>query len=77
MILFRKIAVLPTMTLQAQCLEQAYDYCDGIDTKDVLYVALTLQIPAAILITRDVPLYEGLKQRGFEQIALFHEVFDN
>jgi predicted nucleic acid-binding protein len=58
--LFSYVTVLLSLSLPASRLEQAYDWCEGIDTKDVLYVALTLQLTDAMLITRDVILHDGL-----------------
>jgi predicted nucleic acid-binding protein len=75
--IFKHLTIIPTLSLSASYLEEAYDWCEGIDSKDVLYIALTLQMQDAIFITRDNVLYEGLKSKGFDKIKLFHEVFDH
>ena len=75
--LFQKITVIPSFTILPEVLEQAYYWCEGIDTKDVLYLALTLQYDGSKLLTRDRVLHDRLKAKGFENVVMFHEVFDN
>ncbi len=41
-----------------------------------MYIALTIQFKEAKLITRDVVLHDKLREKGFNNIVLFHEVFD-
>lgn len=75
--LFQKVTVVPSFALPSVTLEEAYNWCEGIDTKDVLYVALTLQHTGSMLITRDSVLHNGLKAKGFKNVVMFHEVFGN
>ena len=44
----------------------------NIDTKDVDYLALAIQL-GQVLLTRDKPLYSGLRREGFRQIMMFDE----
>lgn len=73
--LFQKVTVVPSFTLSAEIVEEAYNWCEDIDPKDVLYVALTLQHVGSKLITRDSILHNGLKAKGFDNVVMFHEVF--
>ena len=75
--LFQKVTVVPRFALPSATLVEAYNWCEGIDTKDVLYVALTLQHAGSMLITRDSVLHNGLKLKGFKNVVMFHEVFGN
>jgi predicted nucleic acid-binding protein len=43
---------------------------DKIDLKDAIYVALAMQLDLPLL-TRDNPLYEGLRKQGFRKVMLF------
>ena len=76
-LLFKHITVIPSLSLSKICLEAAYKLCENIDTKDILYIALTLQLPDSIFITRDIPLYNGLIEKGFDRVVLFHQVFES
>lgn len=76
-LLFKHITVIPSLSLSQKSLEEAYDWCGDIDSKDVLYVALTIQSPNSVLITRDLLLYKGLISRGFNKVVLFQDVFEN
>ncbi|MDX2248031.1 MAG: PIN domain-containing protein [Bacteroidia bacterium] len=43
---------------------------EKIDPKDMAYVALAMQLDLPLL-TRDNPLYEGLRKQGFRKVILF------
>ncbi|MDZ7934161.1 MAG: PIN domain-containing protein [Emticicia sp.] len=75
--LFSQISVIPALALSVESLELAYDLCEGIDTKDVMYIALTIEFKDATLITRDNVLHNKLREKGFEKIVLFQQVFDD
>jgi predicted nucleic acid-binding protein len=75
--LFSQISVIPALALSVESLELAYDLCEEIDTKDVMYIALTIEFKDAKLITRDKVLHDKLHEKGFEKIVLFQQVFDD
>ncbi len=68
--LFTHIHFMPTYLIENEVKQQAIKLVEGIDTKDVAYVALSIQLDLS-LITRDIPLYEGLRIKGFRNVQLF------
>lgn len=55
---------------------QAFELSNDIDIKDVVYVALSIEMNIP-LVTRDIPLFSGLKKKGFENIILLDELINN
>jgi len=74
--LFQMLTVIPSLYINDKSKLIAVDLCNDIDLKDVVYVALSveMQIP---LVTRDIPLYEGLKRKGFENVILLDDLIKN
>ncbi|QDK78755.1 hypothetical protein EXU85_09105 [Spirosoma sp. KCTC 42546] len=70
--LFSKIIVVPDYIITPESYEQAEKLVADIDPKDVAYVALSIELDA-ILLTRDKPLYDGLKAKDFMRIQLFND----
>lgn len=70
--IFAQLTVLPDFILQEDTLLKATKLCTGIDLKDVSYVALSLQLNLPLL-TRDKPLTDGLRQKGFRDVMLFND----
>ncbi len=70
--IFARLTVLPDFVLQEESLLKATQLCTGIDLKDVSYVALSLQLNLPLL-TRDKPLVDGLRQKGFRDMMLFSD----
>lgn len=68
--LFSKLIVVPEYYISTESRQIAYDLCKEIDLKDVIYVALSIEVQSS-LITRDKQLYNGLIQRGQTNIVLF------
>ena len=70
--LFSKIIVVPDYIISESSYKKAEDLVKNIDYKDVAYVALTEELNL-ILLTQDLPLHDGLKSQGFENVKLFNE----
>lgn len=60
--LFQNISIIPASSISDETLKHAMRLCADIDEKDTMYVALALQMNI-YLITRDVPLFKGLKKK--------------
>ena len=69
---FSAITILPQYVLEREIIENAEKLVQKIDPKDITYVALAMQLDLPLL-TRDKPLYEGLKKQGFRKIMLFED----
>ena len=69
---FSQVTVLPQYVLNDESLEKAKKLLDKVDLKDVPYVALAMQLDLPLL-TRDVPLSEGLRKQGFRKVLLFED----
>ena len=69
---FSELTVLPNYILSTESLEKSEKLLDKIDLKDVSYVALAMQLDLTLL-TRDKPLYEGLKKQKFKKIMLYED----
>jgi len=75
--LFQHITIIPSLYLREECKLAALELCKDIDSKDTVFVALSveMQIP---LVTRDLTLYSGLKQKGYKNVVLLDElIFDS
>ena len=69
---FSQVTVLPQYVLNDESLEKAKKLLDKVDLKDVPYVALAMQLDLPLL-TRDVPLCEGIRKQGFRKVLLFED----
>lgn len=69
---FSQLTILPNYTLSKESLEKSEKLLDKIDLKDVTYVALAMQLDLTLL-TRDKPLYEGLRKQKFKKVVLFED----
>ncbi len=67
---FSQLTILPNYTLSKESLEKSEKLLDKIDLKDVTYVALAVQLDLTLL-TRDKPLYEGLRKQKFKKVVMF------
>jgi predicted nucleic acid-binding protein len=70
--IFSKLVVVPEFYISNEARQKAYDLCKDIDLKDIIYVALSIEINFT-LITRDKQLYNGLIEKGFNNVRLFDE----
>jgi len=68
--IFSHIVVVPQFYITQINKNNAFELCKDIDEKDTVYVALSLELDLTLL-TRDKPLYNGLKNKGFEKILMF------
>ena len=70
--LFSKLIFLPSLILTNEAKEKAFELTSSIDSKDMAYVSLSLQLDL-ILLTRDKQLVSGLKKKGFRKVMLFED----
>ena len=61
---------MPTYLIEDEAKQKAIKLVEDIDVKDVSYVALSIQLDLTLL-TRDIPLYECLRKKGFRNVQLF------
>ena len=73
---FRRMTILPRLAISESVLKEAKRLCSGIDIKDTAYVAVPLQFGFP-LVTRDKPLYTGLRRKGFRNVLLFDEFLES
>ena len=69
---FSQLTILPNYVLSEESLEKSKILLEKIDLKDVAYVALSMQLKLPLL-TRDNPLYKGLRKQGFRKVVLFED----
>ena len=69
------ILVVPNFLITTQSYLQAYNWCKDIDLDDMVYIALSIEFDTC-LVTRDMILYEGLKQKGYLNIMSWKEFLD-
>lgn len=73
---FSEITILPNYILKKEILEKTEILLSDIDTKDIAYVALAMQLDLPLL-TRDKPLYKGIRKKGFRKVMLFEDFLEN
>ena len=71
--LLQNVIIIPNLLISQVSLKQAYQLCQPIDEKDTVYVATAIEF-GLTLITNDIPLYTGLKERNFTQVILLEDV---
>lgn len=69
---FSQLTILPQYVLSQESLQKSKRLLEKVDLKDTAYVALAMQLDLPLL-TRDIPLYEGLRKQGFRKVVLFEE----
>lgn len=69
---FSQLTILPQYVLGHESLEKSKQLLEKIDLKDSAYVALAMQLDLPLL-TRDNPLFEGLRKQGFRKVMLFED----
>lgn len=69
---FAQLTILPQYVLGQDILSKSERLLEKIDLKDISYVALAMQLDLPLL-TRDNPLYEGLRKQGFRKVILFDD----
>ena len=69
---FSAISVIPTFALSKESIKKATEICESIDVKDSSFLALSIDTDFKLL-TRDIPLYSGLKRKGYRNVMLFKD----
>jgi predicted nucleic acid-binding protein len=69
---FTQLTILPQYVLEQNILVKSERLLEKIDLKDISYVALAMQLDLPLL-TRDNPLYQGLRKQGFKKVVLFED----
>ena len=72
--MFKRITVLPNYVISLRNHLVAFELCKDIDRKDMVYIALALEFDYTLL-TRDKPLVDGLRSKGFTNIIMLDELF--
>ncbi|AEI47810.1 PIN domain-containing protein [Runella slithyformis] len=67
---FTHVHFMPGYLIDNDINNKAFQLVHDIDVKDISYVALALQLDIPLL-TRDVPLYAGLRKKGFRKVEMF------
>lgn len=75
-LVFSQVHFMPTYVIKTGSKQKAILLVKDIDIKDAPYVALSLQLNLTLL-TRDVPLYKGLRKQGFQKVQLFDSFLRN
>ena len=74
--LFGRITVVPVFVISDADWQYAVSVCTDIDPKDVAYVALS-KATGFPLVTRDKPLYMGLRRKGVRNVLLFSSFLES
>ncbi|WKN41330.1 PIN domain-containing protein [Tunicatimonas pelagia] len=69
---FTNLTILPQYVLEKSILDKSEQLLEKVDLKDISYVALAMQLDLPLL-TRDKPLYKGLRKQGFRKVQLFDD----
>ncbi len=64
--LFSTVQFISHNFISAQSLQKAIELCTGVDMKDVVFVALSIELNAALW-TGDKTLKDGITAKGFTQ----------
>lgn len=67
--LFSHVHFIPTYLTENDVKQKALKLMEDIDTKDVAYVTLSMQLDLPLL-TGDIPLYEGLRKKRLSKCAI-------
>lgn len=71
---FRHVTVLPNSLISVGSYRTAFELCKDIDRDDLVYIALAIQLDYPLL-TRDKPLADGLRAKGFSTVLTLDELF--
>ncbi len=69
-LVFSQVHFMPAYVIKTESKQKALLLVNDIDVKDAPYVALALQLNLTLL-TRDLPLYKGLRKKGLQKVQLF------
>ncbi len=70
-----RIEIISDATIPLHTFLKALDFVKGVDSLDVNFVALALEMPETVILMRDKPLYEVLTLRGFNRVISTQELF--
>jgi len=74
--LFQNLSIIPSSYISEENINYAMNLCMDIDEKDTMYVALSLQM-SITLVTRDIPLFKGLKKKGFKKKCWLEQILES
>ena len=69
------ISVIPHFALSKENISEANKICKNVDVKDVSFLALSMDTNLTLL-TRDIPLYHGIRKKGYRNVMLFKDFLD-
>ena len=72
---FAKLTVVPNLLVSNSFHYQAFVLCRDIDEDDTVYLAFSLALNHPLL-TRDKPLADGLRAKGYTNVVLLDELFE-
>ena len=73
---FSQLTFLPQYMISPASMAKAEKLLAKIDVEDVNYLALALELKVELL-TRDKPLYTGLRKQRFRKVKMFDEFSEN
>lgn len=74
--LFKYITVVPNLLVSTHNFYKAHELCKDIDKKDLPYLALSLEVKATLL-SNDLELVEGLREKGFKKVVSLKELIES
>jgi predicted nucleic acid-binding protein len=69
------VLAVPNFLVTTQSYLQAYNWCKDIDLDDMAYIALSIEFDTCF-VTRDMILYEGLKQKDYQNIMTWKDFLE-
>jgi predicted nucleic acid-binding protein len=73
--LFRGITILPSIIIDKDSKQKAFELCKDIDEKDTPFIALALELGIPF-VTNDKKLYQELRKKEFSTIFLFEDFLE-
>ena len=70
--IFSHTTILPAYLVGPVARQKAIELVGDVDDKDISYVALAIEL-GLVLVTRDRPVVDAARRRGFRRILLFDE----
>ncbi len=69
---FSELTIFPRYVVDEYHITTSARLLEKIDMKDLPYLALAMQLGLPLL-TRDTPLYQGLRKQGFKNVIMFDD----
>jgi len=73
--LFRGITILPSIIIDKDSKQKAFELCKDIDEKDTPFIALAIELDIPF-VTNDKKLHRELRKKGFSNIFLFEDFLE-